>query len=136
MFKIPKQEFTAEFKELAVKRVKSGQSVGTVARELGLVEQTLPNRVKAADCGQLNPPGAKVVTCEQMELSCLRTENAKLRMECLEKPGRFNRTTWRTGPSVSMRKSRRHNAVGLEDEKQREAQPLLDAEINGNQPVE
>ena len=28
MFKIPKQEFTAEFKELAVKRVKAGHSFG------------------------------------------------------------------------------------------------------------
>lgn len=33
--KIPKQEYTAEFKELAVKRVKSGQAVGAVAKELG-----------------------------------------------------------------------------------------------------
>jgi len=82
MFKIPKQEFTAEFKELAVKRVKSGQGVGMVARELGLVEQTLRNWVKAADRGQLNPPGAKTITPEQMELSRLRAENAKLRMEC------------------------------------------------------
>ena len=32
MFKIPKQEYTAEFKELAVKRVKSGQSIGVVAK--------------------------------------------------------------------------------------------------------
>ena len=36
---IPKQEYTAEFKELAVKRVKTGQGIGTVARELGLVER-------------------------------------------------------------------------------------------------
>ena len=35
MFKIPKQEYTAEFKELAVKRVKDGQSNGVVAKELG-----------------------------------------------------------------------------------------------------
>jgi len=36
--KIPGQEYTAEFKELAVKRVKGGQSVGVAAKELGLVE--------------------------------------------------------------------------------------------------
>jgi hypothetical protein len=29
MFKIPKQEYTAEFKELAVMRVKSGQGIGS-----------------------------------------------------------------------------------------------------------
>ena len=82
MFKIPKPEYTPEFRELSVKRVKSGQSVGAVARELGLVEQTLRNWVKADDRGKLNPPGAKVVTPEQMELSRLQVENAKLRMEC------------------------------------------------------
>ena len=41
--KIPKQAYTTEFKELAVKRVKDGQSVGTVCRELGLSDQTLRN---------------------------------------------------------------------------------------------
>jgi len=41
MKKIPKQEYTAEFKALAVKRVKDGLTVGVAARELGLIEQTL-----------------------------------------------------------------------------------------------
>jgi len=82
MFKIPKPEYTLEFRGLAVKRVKSGQSIGAVARELGLVAQTLRNWVKAAAQGKLNPPGAKVITPEQMELSRLRVENARLRMEC------------------------------------------------------
>jgi transposase-like protein len=41
--KIPKQEYTAEFKELAVKRVRDGQAVSAVAKELGLIEQTLHN---------------------------------------------------------------------------------------------
>ena len=82
MFKMPKPEFTPEFREMAVKRVKSGLTIGAVARELGLVEQTLRNWVKAAEQGKLNPPGGKVVTAEQMELSRLRVENARLRMEC------------------------------------------------------
>jgi transposase len=82
MFKIPKQEYTAEFKELAVKRVNSGQGIAAVARDLGLVEQTLRNWVKAAAQGKLTSPDAKVVTPEQMELSRLRAENARLRMEC------------------------------------------------------
>ncbi len=79
--KIPKQEYTAEFKELAVKRVKEGQSIGAVARELGLVEQTLRNWIKAAAAGKLNGAGAKVVTPEEMELSRLRAENIRLRRE-------------------------------------------------------
>ena len=79
--KIPKQEYTAEFKELAVKRVKEGQSIGAVARELGLVEQTLSNWVKAAAAGKLNGAGAKVVSAEEMELSRLRAENIRLKRE-------------------------------------------------------
>ena len=81
MKKIPKQEYTAEFKELAVKRVKAGQSIGAVARELGLIEQTLRNWVKAFDAGKLNGPGTKQVTPEQMELSRVRAENVRLRRE-------------------------------------------------------
>ncbi|KAF0166899.1 MAG: transposase family protein [Rhodocyclaceae bacterium] len=79
--KIPKQEYAAEFKDLAVKRVKAGQSVGAVARELGLIEQTLRNWVKAAAAGKLNGPGSKVVTPEQMELSRVRAENIRLKRE-------------------------------------------------------
>ena len=81
MKRIPKQEYTVEFKELSVKRVKAGESVGAVARDLGLVEQTLRNWVKAAKAGKLHAAGAKTVTPEQMELSRVRAENARLRME-------------------------------------------------------
>jgi transposase len=81
MFKIPKQEYTPEFKELAVKRVNSGQGIPAVAKDLGLVEQTLRNWVKAAKAGKLNPPGTKPVTPEQMELSRLKAEVARLRLE-------------------------------------------------------
>lgn len=40
---IPKQAYTTEFKEEAVRRVKDGQSVGKVHKELGLGDQTLRN---------------------------------------------------------------------------------------------
>ena len=79
--KIPKQAYTAEFKELAVKRVHGRQTVGAVARDLGLVEQTLRNWVKAAAAGKLNGAGSKVVTPEEMELSRLRAENIRLKRE-------------------------------------------------------
>ena len=52
-----------------------------MARDLGLVEQTLRNWVKADKQGKLNRPGGKAVTPEQMELSRVRAENARLRME-------------------------------------------------------
>lgn len=81
MYKIPKREYTAEFKGLAVKRVNGGEGVAQVARELGLIEQTLRNWVKAAGKGKLPLAGGKAVTPEQMELSRVRAENARLRME-------------------------------------------------------
>jgi hypothetical protein len=34
---LPKQEYTAEFKELAVKRVRNGRRIAAVMRESGLV---------------------------------------------------------------------------------------------------
>ena len=81
MQKIPKAEYTAEFKEQAVKRVKEGRSVGAVSKEMGLVEQTLRNWVKAFDAGTLNAVGGPKVTAEAMELSRLRAENVRLKRE-------------------------------------------------------
>jgi len=74
--RIPEQEYTAEFKEQAVKRADEVGSIARTAEELGLVEQTLRNWVKAAKAGKLNPAGA-----EQMELSRLRAQVARLEME-------------------------------------------------------
>ncbi|AFL73316.1 transposase [Thiocystis violascens DSM 198] len=81
MQKIPKQEFTAAFKEQAVKRVKDGKRVSAVAKEMGLVEQTLRHWVKAFDAGTLNGAGIRKVTPEAMDLSRLRAENARLKRE-------------------------------------------------------
>jgi len=81
MMKIPRQAYTREFKELAVRRVKDGQPLAAVARELGLVEQTLRNWMKAAEAGKLNGGGSKPVTPEQMEFSRLRAENIRLKQE-------------------------------------------------------
>ena len=80
--KIPKQAYTTEFKELAVKRVKDGQSISTVIKELGLGDQTLRNWGKASAEGKLRGVGGKAVTPEEMELSRLRVENLKLKREC------------------------------------------------------
>ncbi|SEB12065.1 transposase [Paraburkholderia sartisoli] len=81
MFKVPHQVYTAEFKEAAVQRIKDGQGVGAVARELGMSTQTLRNWLKAFEAGTLNGPEAKAVTAEQMDLSRLRAENKRLQME-------------------------------------------------------
>jgi transposase len=80
MFKVPNQAYTTEFKAAAVQRVKGGQGVAAVARELGISAQTGRNWVKAAQAGKLNGAGAKVITPEQMELSRLRAENKRLQM--------------------------------------------------------
>ena len=53
-----------------------------VAKERGLVEQTLRNWVKLAEAGKLNGKGNKVITPEQMDLSRLRAENIRLKREC------------------------------------------------------
>ena len=73
------------------------------AKELGLVEQTLRNWVKLAQAGKLVGAGAKPVTPEQMELSKLRAENARLKMhvDILKNgfrgsaPARWRETLWR-----------------------------------------
>ncbi|TCO80458.1 transposase [Plasticicumulans lactativorans] len=78
---IPKQKYTTEFKEQAVKRADEVGSIARVAEELGLVEQTLRNGVKAAKAGKLSLAGAKQITAEQMELSRLRAQVARLEME-------------------------------------------------------
>jgi len=81
MKKIPKQSYTVEFKELAVRRVADGQSIATAAKELGLSDQTLRNWIKASTTGKLKGAGSKVVTPEAMELSRLRAENVRLKRE-------------------------------------------------------
>lgn len=81
MKKIPQQAFTAEFKELAVRRVKDGQTIPAVGLELGISHQTLRNWVKAADAGKLTGAGSRIVTAEEMELSRLRAEVVRLQRE-------------------------------------------------------
>ncbi|KFB68328.1 MAG: Transposase [Candidatus Accumulibacter vicinus] len=78
--KIPKPVFTPEFRDRAVKRVKAGETAGVVAKELGLVEQTLRNWVKAAARGNPNEAGSRTVTPEEMELSRLRAGSTASRM--------------------------------------------------------
>jgi transposase-like protein len=41
MKKIPKREYTPEFRELAIKRVQAGQSIDAVAKEIGVNHQSI-----------------------------------------------------------------------------------------------
>ena len=74
--------YTLEFKQEAVRLVESGQSIAEAARSLGVVEQTLSNWVQAHRSGKLEETsGRKTVTSEQMEISRLRAELARVKME-------------------------------------------------------
>jgi transposase len=89
--KLPKKSYTAEFKEQAVAQVNGGRGIAAVAKELGMCEQTLRNWVKAAGQGKLVVAGSKAVSPEQMELSRLRAENARLKrdMEIVKKAAAY-----------------------------------------------
>jgi transposase len=82
MAKGTRARYTLEFKQEAVRLVESGQSIAAVARSLGIVEQTLFNWVKASRKGELQGAETrKKVTPEQMEISRLRAELARVKME-------------------------------------------------------
>ena len=61
--------------------VQAGQSVAAVGRTLGVVDQTLFNWAKAQRQGTLSGAEGKAVSAEQMEISRLRAELARVRME-------------------------------------------------------
>jgi len=65
-----------------VRLVEGGQSIAAAARTLGVVDQTLYNWVKAQREGQLKGADRKVkISAEQMEISRLRAELARVKME-------------------------------------------------------
>jgi transposase len=74
--------YTLEFKQEAARLVESGQSQAAAARSLGVVEQTLCNWVREHRAGTLKGASCKPqVTAEQMEVSRLRAELARVTME-------------------------------------------------------
>jgi len=82
MTKATRARYTLEFKQEAVRLVESGQSIAAAARSVGVVEQTLFNWVKAKREGRLKgAASSKAVSVEQMEISRLRAELARVKME-------------------------------------------------------
>jgi transposase len=80
--KLKRVRYTLEFKQEAARLVESGQSQAAVARSLGVVEQTLGNWVREQRAGTLKGATSKPqVTAEQMEISRLRAELARVTME-------------------------------------------------------
>ena len=82
MTKNPRARYTLEFKQEAVRLVDGGQSIAAAARVLGVVDQTLFNWVKTHRQGKLTGADSKApVRAEQMEISRLRAELARVKME-------------------------------------------------------
>jgi transposase len=82
MTKSTRARYTLEFKQEAVRLVESGESIAAAARSLGVVDQTLFNWVKAKREGRLKGGNSsKAVSGEQMEISRLRAELARVKME-------------------------------------------------------
>jgi transposase len=82
MMKAKRGRYTLEFKQEAVRLVESGQTMAAAARSLGVVEQTLGNWIKLHRAGRLKgASGRQQVSAEQMEISRLRAELARVTME-------------------------------------------------------
>ena len=81
MSQIKRARYTLEFKVEAVRLVQSGQSIAAVSRVLGIADQTLHNWLNAQEQGRLSGQANKPVSAEQMEISRLRAELARVKME-------------------------------------------------------
>ena len=82
MMKATRKKYTLEFKQEAARLVESGQSQAAAARSLGVVEQTLGGWIREHRAGTLKGASNKPqVTVEQMEVSRLRAELARVTME-------------------------------------------------------
>jgi transposase len=82
MTKSKRGRSTLEYKQEAVRLVESGQSMAAAARSLGMVDQTLFNWVKASREGKLKGAGGpSKVSAEQMEISRLRADLTRVKME-------------------------------------------------------
>ena len=72
--------YTLEFKLEVVRLVDKGESNAAAARSLGVVDQTLFNRVKLHKSDKLQGADSKPVSAEQMKISRLRVELARVKM--------------------------------------------------------
>jgi transposase len=80
---LPRQNYTKEFKEEAVKLVtEQGLSISEAARRLSIPNQSLSKWLSKAKAGKTQDSGrGKEVSDRDAEISRLRRENAELRME-------------------------------------------------------
>lgn len=78
---IVRARYTLEFKQEAVRLVRGGQSLSSVARGLGVSAQSIDNWMKADAVGGLKEAKGKPVNADQMEIARLKADLAKTRME-------------------------------------------------------
>ena len=80
---IPRQKYTKEFKEEAIRLVtEQGLSIAEAARRLSMAEQNLSRWMSNAKAGKTQESGrSKEISDKDAEISRLRRENAELRME-------------------------------------------------------
>ena len=77
-----RRAFSDEFKAETVRLVReSGKSIGAIARELDLTETALRRWVRQAEIDAGRGPAGALTTSERDELTQLRRENKRLRME-------------------------------------------------------
>ncbi|MGF1545804.1 MAG: transposase [Thiotrichales bacterium] len=84
MAKLPRQSFTVEFREQAVKLISEEKlTIPEAARRLGMSVKTLGNWVHKSRAGGLSAVGEsrKPVTDQEAENARLRREVAELRLE-------------------------------------------------------
>src|SRR5947207_15882121 len=84
MKSVPKRAYTPEFRDAAVKQVlEGGRSIASVARSLEMSSKSLANWLYRARKGQDVVKRAPALPVSEMEaeLSRLRQENAKLKLE-------------------------------------------------------
>ena len=74
-------QYTLEFKQEAVRLVQGGETVAAAAKSLGISGQTLHNWVKTNAAGRLREVAGKAVSAGQMEITRLKAELARMRME-------------------------------------------------------
>ena len=76
MKRIPKVAYTLEFKLEALRRVRGGEPVRKVGREIGVPEQSIRTWVKAKAEGKLGTvEKGKPITPEQMVEQCLHAHS-------------------------------------------------------------
>ena len=77
-----RRAFSEEFKAETVRLVReSGKSIGAIARELDLTETALRRWIRQAEIDTGRGPAGALTTSERDELTQLRRENKRLRME-------------------------------------------------------